>query len=325
MRKYKKYIEVFFLPIRLRKRLGEQSHIPQKRFLLAKIHCHQGEDCKNEQCKRLIVSYAGFYEQYCRSSLDDSKSTQHKLTLHAIALGDYSTASSYLKKISMRSSFFSRDIKKAQKSGFWVAPFIHSQKAHQMDEIRGSILIRSFGLVLNWPLFKKYSNKNTSQSYVVNALDGNTCLLHWELLIGVFEGPVSNTEHSRLVGFARLHRIGNIASYDELIGHGKFLHSGVMKLLHAHIVQCLIDSTELSMQGIEYLAHGSVERGNEGFFFWKKKALFMPHLVKLADFQLPADFDEEQYLALNPDVKKSHIPPKTHYKIHGKLEGRAYK
>lgn len=325
MRNYKKYIEVFFIPMRLRERLGEQSYMPQKRFPVAKIQCHQGEDCINPQCQRLIVSYAGFYDQYCRSSQDDSKSTQHKLTLHAIALGDHFATSSYLEKISRRSSFFSRDIKKAQKSGFWVAPFIHSQKVHEMDEIRRSMRVRSFGPVLQWPSLKKYTNKNEVLSYSGGVLDAITCPLHWELLIGVFEGLESNIEDGRLVGFARLHRIGNIASYDELIGHGEFLQSGVMKLLHAHIVQWLVDSTELSMQGIEYLAHGSVERGNQGFFFWKKKALFTPHLVELVDFELPADFDEEQYLALNPDVKKSHISPKTHYKIHGKFEGRVYK
>jgi len=325
VRKYKKHIEVFFLPKRLRKRLGDQSLELQERLPIASIECHPEAGCTHLQCQRLIASYAGFYEQYCRTSQDDAKSSQHKLTLHAIALGGYSSAATYLKQISRRSSFFSRDIKKAEKNGFWVSPFAHSQKVHEMAEIRGSVSMRSFGPVLQWPLFKKYSNKNKVHSGASDPSDAIACSLHWEMLFGVFEGPESNIEQSRLVGFARLHRIGNIASYDELIGHGEYLQRGVMKLLHAYVVQWLVDSPEPSTQGIDYLAHGSVERGNEGFFFWKKKALFMPYLVELVDFQLPTDFDEEQYLALNPDVKKSHIPPKTHYKIHGKLEGRTYK
>jgi len=325
VRKYKKHIEIFFLPRRLRRRLGEQTLELQEWLPIARIECHPEAGCNHPQCQRLIASYAGFYEQYCRTTFDNAKSSLYKLTLHAIALGNYSSTTTYLKKISRRSSFFSRDIKKAQKNGFWVSPFAHSQKVREMAEIKGSVSMRSFGPILQWPLFKKYSNKNAAPSVTGDPSDAITCPLHWELLFGVFEGPESNVEQSRLVGFARLHRIGNIASYDELIGHGQYLDRGIMKLLHAHIVQWLVDSAESYTQGIKYLAHGSVERGNEGFFFWKKKALFMPYLVELLDFQLPADFHEERYLVLNPDVRESHIPPKTHYKIHGKLEGRVYK
>ncbi|MDH6299943.1 hypothetical protein [Polynucleobacter sphagniphilus] len=310
--------------MRLQKRLGEKSDGLQNSLPLAKIQCHQAEGCAHPQCQRLIASYAGFYEQYCRTPRDDSKSSQKKLTLHAIALNDYSEAFSYMEKVSRRSSFFSRDVKKAYKNGFWVAPFVHSQKADEMDDIRGSVRMRSFGPVMQGSLFKKFPSKDEAHTDK-SAADTISCPLHWELLFGVFDGPQSDIDQSRLVGFARLHRIGNIASYDELIGHGQYLHRGIMKLLHTHIVQWLVDAPDPATQGIEYLAHGSVERGNEGFFFWKKKALFMPHLVELVDFQLPDDFDEELYLTLNPDVLKSHIPPKTHYKIHGKLEGRAYK
>jgi len=325
VRNYKKHIEIFFFPKRLRRRLGPQIHNLHESLPTARVDCYPEAACNHISCQRLIASYAGFYEQYCRTPLDDAKSSFNKLTLHAIDLREYSGAKTYLKQISRRNSFFMRDIKKAQKNGFWVSPFTHSQKVHEMAEIRRSVSMRSFGPVLQWPLLKKYPNNNELASFTGHSSDAIACSLHWELLFGVFEGPKLNIEQSRLVGFARLHRIGNIASYDELIGHGQYLDRGIVKLLHWQIVQWLVDSSESCTQGVKYLAHGSVERGNEGFFFWKKKALFWPYLVDLVNFQLPVDFDEDQYLALNPDVRGSHISPRIHYKIHGRLEGRAYK
>lgn len=39
---------------------------------------------------------------------------------------------------------------------------------------------------------------------------------------------------------------------------------------------------------------------------------------------LPDDFDPETYLALNPDLRVPWIDPATHYRNHGRAEGRAY-
>lgn len=41
--------------------------------------------------------------------------------------------------------------------------------------------------------------------------------------------------------------------------------------------------------------------------------------------ELPEDFDPEQYLKLNPDVKRAGIDPGLHFSNHGFFEGRAYR
>ena len=86
----------------------------------------------------------------------------------------------------------------------------------------------------------------------------------------------------------------------------------------------LLDSDDPDVQGLEYVVHGSIERGNDGIFFWKKKALFMPYLIELVTTQLPEDFDEAEYLRLNPDVKASGLDGASHYRLYGQKEGRHY-
>lgn len=324
---YKKHIEVFFLPRRSLERLGGYTQLGQEGLPIAQIHCHPLLGCKHSQCRRLIASYAGFYDQYCRTPQDSPQSSKNKLTLHAIDLGAYSSPSDYEEKMTARNSFFGRNIKRAKKSGFWVAPFAEVEKAIEMDAISRSVRMRSFGPVFHLSHFKAGSSKKRGPTSKLNLAGAseNTCEIHWEMLFGVFEGPKTSVEESHLLAYARLHRIGNIISYDELIGHGKYLQAGAVKLLHLQIIQWLLDAKDPSTQGVEYLVHGTVERGNTGFFFWKKKALFKPYLIELVDFELPADFDQARYFRLNPDVQTSHIPPQTHYKIHGKMEGRLYK
>jgi hypothetical protein len=40
---------------------------------------------------------------------------------------------------------------------------------------------------------------------------------------------------------------------------------------------------------------------------------------------LPADFDPEAYLHLNPDVSSARVDPTEHYLVHGAREGRRYR
>lgn len=53
----------------------------------------------------------------------------------------------------------------------------------------------------------------------------------------------------------------------------------------------------------------------------------MAAIIVLRDLfnQLPPDFNDEEYLALNPDVERSGMDARLHYAQHGKIEGRQYK
>lgn len=47
--------------------------------------------------------------------------------------------------------------------------------------------------------------------------------------------------------------------------------------------------------------------------------------VYLGDGRLPRDFEESEYLRLNPDVRGMNIPPRKHYLMSGIAEGRQYR
>jgi hypothetical protein len=79
------------------------------------------------------------------------------------------------------------------------------------------------------------------------------------------------------------------------------------------------------VQGIEQITYGAVERGSDGLYFWKKKALFKPYLASVEPQRLPLDFKAEEYLRLNPDVKGSRADLEAHYVWHGRAEKRLYK
>ncbi len=110
------------------------------------------------------------------------------------------------------------------------------------------------------------------------------CPKHWELLFGVFfdqpgyrQGEI--TLNKRMVAYARIHRVGNTVRYAEFMGHGDHMQHGVMMLLHIHLLEWLLDADNLLADGVEFLTYGAIEQGNNGLFFWKRKALFTPHVL----------------------------------------------
>jgi hypothetical protein len=109
----------------------------------------------------------------------------------------------------------------------------------------------------------------------------------------------------------------------EMGGHAGLKYAA---LLHLEIMRYFLESpTALADQGIEYVTYNNVERGADGLFFWKRKALFRPHQIEFLEYPLPADFDPKQYLDLNPDIAIAKIDPAKHYRQIGHLECRLYK
>jgi hypothetical protein len=76
---------------------------------------------------------------------------------------------------------------------------------------------------------------------------------------------------------------------------------------------------------VNYITYGALEHGSTGLVFWKRKALFFPHHTEIVRTALPPDFNEEEYLSLNPDVAQIGDVPAWHYQHHGAREGRKYR
>jgi hypothetical protein len=104
------------------------------------------------------------------------------------------------------------------------------------------------------------------------------CLWHAVIYWGVFVpeagrmiGEVETGD--RLVGYIRLFRSGNIATYSRILGHFDHLKNGIMYLLHFSIVEDLLGGL---LPGLEYVRYGGMaSRGEDGGLMrWKKRCLF---------------------------------------------------
>ena len=276
-------------------------------------------------CHHLFVTYGGYFDQFFYSTGEHESPLYSKLTLHAIDLLRYESFAQYRQELGKRSSFFLRDARRAGKMGYVIQEFNANEFLKDIASIHASMKVRSFG-----PVWQNWLQQNDDDQSSFKRLPHNSthCPVHWERFIGVFAHSPNAIQGdltaARLVGYARLQRVGNCIAYEDLIGHRNFMADGIMKLLHCHILHWLIDSEDEDVKGLEYVVHGSIERGNDGIFFWKKKALFMPYLLELVATELPEDFIEEEYLRLNPDVKASGLDAATHYRLYGQKEGRHY-
>lgn len=339
---YIQLIETRVFRQRLSKRLALYKVDSRDQLDLMAVECDVAlQCCDSAECQHLIQPYAGFYSCLYRgvSATDKSIPAQridldvggvkaYSLTLHGIDLDRYENFQQYKSELGKRSSFFLRHAKKALKKGYHVQHFAAANYSNDLVAIRKSMKIRSFGLMLDaWTVNEDQFGGIPSQ-WVEPSMP--SCHQHWEQMLGVFISKPGHKQgelvvNQQLVGYARLHRIGNMLAYKDFMGDGRFVGDGVMKLLHIHILQWILDSGDPHVEGIDNIAHGSIERGSEGIFFWKKKALFSPYRVKMTGQALPEDFDAQQYLELNPDVRISHLNPAQHYIVHGRYEKRVYR
>lgn len=292
------------------------------------VNCGDLTVCQHPLCRQLILSYEGFYRGLYRGLSDLDESAASLVTMHAIDLNKYPHYQDYRRELGKRSSFFLRHANKALKAGYRVERFEASNFSPDIVSIHRSLKFRSFGIMFD--AFFMHVGQLGGPPKLFAALQSPSCNQHWECLFGVFvdrpdymQGDVQTNK--QLLGYARLHRIGNVIAYRDFMGHGQFVGDGIMKLLHVHIVQWILDSADPLTFGIEQIAYGSIERGNEGLFFWKKKSLFAPFITSLVEQKLPSDFNVHDYLRLNPDIAKLKIDPILHYQLHGQLEKRFYK
>lgn len=312
-------------PKRRQHRLDAYHITSLDRLPVMSVDCEEDFGCSNEFCHHLKQIYGGFYSRLYK--IDCEEDQNNRLTMHGIDLTHYQNFYQYKNELGRRSSFFLRHVKKAAKSGYFVELFNPKNHSIDMVNIHRSLKIRSFGLMMDAWLIKPERFGGVPDRF--SPMHEPDCVQHWEQYMGVFINQPGYLQGSiivnkRLVGYARLHRIGNMLAYKDFIGDGQFVNDGVMKLLHTQIIEWILTSPNQWVAGICNVAHGSIERGSEGLFFWKKKALFSPYKVKMNQLELPADFDAKLYLSLNPDVRHSRLTPAEHYKIHGRHENRLY-
>lgn len=223
------------------------------------------------------------YNRYYRQFLHHTESCPTALDPAGIAmllpLNQLGTSVEVVHIFKKKSANFWRESEKARKTGFIVQPFLAANHTVDLLDIRRSKKIRSFGVVLESFTLKLSDLGGAPTDF--HHFESPTEDQYWDVYFGVFK-PIAGYQQGkivigqRLVAYARLHRIGNVVRYAELMGHAEFQRQGVMNLLHCRIVKLLIDAPESWQKGIHYLSYGALEQGSVGLCFWKRKALFQP-------------------------------------------------
>ena len=312
-------------------RLGQLKISNRQELEIAKINCALTQECDHTThtslCVRCSLSYEHFYHRQSKDEKKKLSTKDHLVTLMAIDFQKFTSYAGYLSAI-RKHSFFERKAKKAMRVGYLFEAFQGENYLPDIKEIRQSNKWRGLGLPAD-PYVLTPETLNTKPSYFAK-IQTPKCNIHWEKWFGIFQSKAGHMQgqiktHQRLIAYARIRRIGNTVKYAELIGHCEHLNNGVMAFLHLEIMKYFFDPVRHdSDKGIQYITYNNVERGADGLFFWKRKALFMPYEIEFCKHPLPFNFDPQQYLLLNPDINGANVDPATHYQQYGHLENRQH-
>ena len=294
---------------------------------VAKLDCRLTSACKSTLCVRASLNYDVFYGAITRLVDCYPSNPDRLVTLMALDLKAYKDFDDYLAALRKRSFFF-RKANRSKNEGFVVEQFQYQNHTPDIRDIRASLKTREAGLPIDYFVLTHDALIKTPTFQIDIELP--ICDRHWEQWLGVFKPCPDYTQgyvttNKKLLAYARLRRIGNTIKYAEFIGHGEALKHGIMMHLHLDVLKWIMSPDNPHTKGIDYLTYNTLERGNDGIFFWKRKGLFSPYIVEMNDTTLPHDFDPRTYLALNPDVGKEKRDPVIHYLLHGIAENRKYK
>ncbi|MDP2354811.1 MAG: hypothetical protein Q8M31_01960 [Beijerinckiaceae bacterium] len=99
------------------------------------------------------------------------------------------------------------------------------------------------------------------------------CSKHWTLSWGAF---LDEGGGPRLIAYLSLRRVGDMCRTHELMAHGDYLNTGVMKLLFLEVCRWLADRKAIEAMGLSWFMYGALEHGGSGLHEWKRLMCFEP-------------------------------------------------
>lgn len=187
------------------------------------------------------------------------------------------------------------DAKKADREGYVIDTYplrLHIPDVYGDDGIHRSKATRTGGKPMKPHYLKTIPEAGGAPTGPI--LDAPAaCSWHWRQQVGIFKPEAGHMQGSqkvdrRLVGYIGLLRMGNIALYSMIIGHGDHLANGIMGAMHAWIVDRILAHKPFpggrSVEGLDGLIYagmfqGGYHQGRTGLYHWKRKALFQPRYL----------------------------------------------
>jgi hypothetical protein len=151
-----------------------------------------------------------------------------------------------------------RDARKAERLGYTVRRFHYPSHTADIDAIHHSKPIRSGGAM------QGHYRDHLPPSEPFQYPDFAHCLYHWDYWFGCF---LEDT----LVAYIKLVRVGDVATYMQILGHGAHLENGVMFLLHFRLMEWALNRPA-ELEGCAAIFYIN---DNPGVRLWKAKAGFV--------------------------------------------------
>lgn len=283
---YLSWINLLFFVYRRKVRLKHYQSLHRFQLPVAELDCRLSSNCDqspvNNLCRRCIDNYSKFYSSTSVSEFFKPFAPVPKATLMAIKISDYKDYGDYISDI-RRSSFFLRKSNKSIKSGHYFQEFQYENFMPDILKIRHSSEPRASSLPEDPYLLTEEVLHKPPVTF--KSIQQPLCHLHFEKWFGIFIKDTGRRQgevvvNQKLIAYTRLRRIGNSIKYHELIGDVEHLGSGCMALLHLEVMKMLFLKTDFYFTGVGYLTYNTLERGAEGLFFWKRKALFSPFKIQ---------------------------------------------
>lgn len=161
------------------------------------------------------------------------------------------------------------DQRKARAAGYSAAEMVRANYAADIEAIHRSLPERQ-----GKPMRDAYLKPLPRPSSWL-PVRAPTCPKHWVCDFGIF-APTEPTAPRRCRAYITVQRVGALALYSMIIGHGDALRDGVMGALHAHVVSALLDRARPASIGLAGIMYAGATQGTDGLQHWKRKALFVP-------------------------------------------------
>jgi hypothetical protein len=168
-----------------------------------------------------------------------------------------------------------RAVSKAEKAGFTVRFFHMPSYRADIVEINTSKEIRSGGKMRD--NYRRSVEELGGQPVVRQEPPPPACPRHCTVALGCFSQTGGHWRDGQLAAYLNINLYGNFVNYSSILGHGDYLNTGIMSLLHIRALEHLA-ANGFSRYVIYYLAQNP-----EGLAAWKRRHGFRPHTITCAD------------------------------------------
>lgn len=247
-------------------RLRDFDIAPGAALPVVQFDLRLGCNCANPGCQHLIADALQFHRPNApRQGLMRWVVPSAML----LDLNNFPTGGSYVRAVSRRSrGNIPRAAKKAARLGITCMPIRAESYAASIAAINASKRFRSGGPVLAAWFGPRRDLKDTLAPFETPA-----CSKHWTLCWGAFLDEGSGP---RLIAYLSLRRVGDMCRIHELMAHGDYLNTDVMKLLFLEVGRWVADRQASEAWDLTWFMYGALEHGGSGLHEWKRRFCFEP-------------------------------------------------